>query len=231
MKRAALALALAAAAAFPAYAQEELAKKHNCFACHAVDKKLVGPAYKDVAAKYAGQKDAVDKLSQKVLKGGSGVWGAVPMPANPQVSEAEANLYRQFCTSERIHAIGNGVDLDYFRPRAATAEHGCVFVGALDYRPNVDGLTWFCREVWPGVRLANPECRLQLVGRQPTAAVTRLAELPGVSGAGPGSPLWHGYLFATLSDQLRHPVQLAPSRRPLKVTDALAGDRTQGSQQ
>ena len=58
--------------------------------CHAIDKKLVGPAYKDVAAKYAGQKDAVDKLAEKVLKGGSGVWGAVPMPANPQVNEAEA---------------------------------------------------------------------------------------------------------------------------------------------
>ena len=55
-----------------------------------MDKKLVGPALKEVAAKYAGQKDAVDKLSQKVIKGGSGVWGPVPMPANPQVSEAEA---------------------------------------------------------------------------------------------------------------------------------------------
>jgi len=51
---------------------------------------VVGPAYKDVAAKYAGQKDAEDKLTQKVLKGGSGVWGAVPMPANTQVTEAEA---------------------------------------------------------------------------------------------------------------------------------------------
>ncbi|GAA3845363.1 hypothetical protein GCM10022403_091610 [Streptomyces coacervatus] len=65
----------------------------------------------------------------------------------------------------------------------------------------------------------------------PGAACHNLAELPGVSGAGPESPLWHGYLFATLSDQLRHPVQLAPSRQSLKVTDALAGDRTQGSQQ
>lgn len=59
-------------------------------ACHAIDKKLVGPAYKDVAKKYAGQKDAVDKLAAKVMKGGSGVWGAVPMPANTQVNEAEA---------------------------------------------------------------------------------------------------------------------------------------------
>jgi cytochrome c len=87
---ASLLIAMTAVAAAPAFAQADLAQKKNCMACHAVDKKLVGPAYKDVAAKYAGQKDAVDKLSQKVLKGGSGAWGAVPMPANPQVTEAEA---------------------------------------------------------------------------------------------------------------------------------------------
>ena len=82
--------------AVPALAQADLAQKKNCMACHAVDKKLVGPAYKDVAAKYAGQKDAVDKLATKVLKGGSGVWGAVPMPANPQVTEAEAKQLVQW---------------------------------------------------------------------------------------------------------------------------------------
>ncbi|GHB18691.1 hypothetical protein GCM10010377_05550 [Streptomyces viridiviolaceus] len=65
----------------------------------------------------------------------------------------------------------------------------------------------------------------------PGAACHNLAELPGVSGTGPGSPLWHGYLFATLSDQLRHPVHLAPSRRSFKVLNPLSGDRTQGSQQ
>jgi cytochrome c len=90
MKRALLALAVAAAATSPAFAQLDLAQSKNCLTCHAVDKKLVGPAYKDVAAKYAGDKGAVDKLTQKVMKGGSGVWGPVPMPANPQVSEAEA---------------------------------------------------------------------------------------------------------------------------------------------
>ena len=90
MRKIALLAAAAAIAALPALANEELAKKNACTACHAVDKKLVGPSYKDVAAKYAGQKDAVAKLTQKVLKGGSGVWGPVPMPANPQVSEAEA---------------------------------------------------------------------------------------------------------------------------------------------
>jgi cytochrome c len=74
----------------PALADLQLATAKNCMACHAVDKKLVGPSYKDVAAKYAGQKDANDKLAAKVMKGGSGVWGPVPMPANPQVSANEA---------------------------------------------------------------------------------------------------------------------------------------------
>ena len=76
--------------AVPAMAQADLAQKKNCMACHAVDKKVVGPAYKDVAAKYAGQKGAADKLAEKIVKGGSGVWGPVPMPANTQVSAAEA---------------------------------------------------------------------------------------------------------------------------------------------
>ena len=81
---------LAALVAAPAFANADLAQKKNCMACHSVDKKLIGPSYKDVAAKYAGQKDAVDKLAVKIMKGGSGVWGPVPMPANAQVSEAEA---------------------------------------------------------------------------------------------------------------------------------------------
>jgi len=71
-------------------AGEALVKKSKCLTCHSVDKKIVGPAYKDVAAKYAGDKTAADKLAQKIMKGGSGVWGQIPMPGNPQVSEAEA---------------------------------------------------------------------------------------------------------------------------------------------
>ena len=89
MKRALFAL-VAAAACLPAMADQALATSKNCMACHAADKKLVGPSYKDVAKKYAAQKDAADKLSEKIIKGGSGVWGPVPMPANPQVSAAEA---------------------------------------------------------------------------------------------------------------------------------------------
>ncbi len=74
----------------PAFASAELAKAKNCLACHAVDKKLVGPAFKDVAAKYAGQADAAATLATKVQKGGVGAWGQVPMPPNPQVNEADA---------------------------------------------------------------------------------------------------------------------------------------------
>jgi cytochrome c len=91
MKRSLLVcLALSALASNAALANADLAKAKNCMACHSVSSKVVGPAFKDVAAKYAGQKDAEDKLTRKVLKGGSGVWGAVPMPANAQVNEAEA---------------------------------------------------------------------------------------------------------------------------------------------
>jgi cytochrome c len=89
-KRAMLALVALTALAAPAMADQALATAKNCMACHATDKKLVGPSYKEVANKYAGQKDASDKLAVKILKGGSGVWGPVPMPANAQLSEAEA---------------------------------------------------------------------------------------------------------------------------------------------
>jgi cytochrome c len=91
-----LMIAMAGVATAPAFAQADLAQKKNCMACHAIDKKLVGPAYKDVAAKYAGQKDAADKLALKVMKGGSGAWGSVPMPANPQVTDAEAKQLVQW---------------------------------------------------------------------------------------------------------------------------------------
>jgi cytochrome c len=83
---AALGLAFTAA---PAFANLELATKSACTACHAVDKKLVGPAYKDVAAKYRGNPKAQAMLEAKVKKGGSGVWGQVPMPPNVNVKDAD----------------------------------------------------------------------------------------------------------------------------------------------
>ena len=93
MKRLFTAFTVAGCALFTvgnALAIDELHKKYTCTACHQDDKKLVGPSYKEVAAKYKGDKDAVKKLSEKVRKGGVGVWGAIPMAANPQVNAAES---------------------------------------------------------------------------------------------------------------------------------------------
>ena len=96
-------VAVSAMASTGAFAQDAaaLAKSKNCMACHSVQTKLVGPAYKDVAAKYAGQKDAEGKLVTKVMKGGSGVWGPVPMPANPQINEAEAHTLVKWVLSQK----------------------------------------------------------------------------------------------------------------------------------
>jgi len=85
-------IAAAAAAvvlAAPARADEALAKKHNCLACHQLDKKVVGPAYKDIAKKYKGKSGAAALLAEKVKKGGSGTWGPIPMPPNPAVPDAD----------------------------------------------------------------------------------------------------------------------------------------------
>jgi sugar transferase (PEP-CTERM/EpsH1 system associated) len=100
------------------------------------------------------------------------------------VTDAEVGLFRRFCAEGQVEAIGNGVDLDYFAPRPEAAEEGCVFVGALDYRPNIDGAVWFCREVWPAIHQARPQARMRLVGRQPAPAVQRLTEVPGVELVG-----------------------------------------------
>jgi cytochrome c len=83
-------VAAATVVSAPAFANADMAKAKGCLACHAADKKLVGPSYQDVAKKYAGQKDAVAKLAEKVQKGGVGVWGQVPMPENKAVSADEA---------------------------------------------------------------------------------------------------------------------------------------------
>jgi cytochrome c len=90
MKRLLIATLLSVCLVAPALASKELAQAKNCLACHAVDKKMVGPALKDVAAKYAGNKAAPAMLATKIKAGGSGVWGAIPMPANPQVKPDEA---------------------------------------------------------------------------------------------------------------------------------------------
>ena len=77
-------------------ASEELAKSKGCLNCHAIDQKRVGPGYKEVAAKYAGQPDAVDKLAAKIISGGAGSWGAMPMPPNPQLCADDAKKLAQW---------------------------------------------------------------------------------------------------------------------------------------
>lgn len=97
-------LAATALLGFGAAAQaqnaQELAKTKNCLACHAIDKKLVGPSYKDIAAKYKGNKDAAAMLAKKIREGGVGVWGQVPMPPNPQVNAQEAEILAKWTLAQ-----------------------------------------------------------------------------------------------------------------------------------
>ena len=106
------------------------------------------------------------------------------------VSDAEAGLFRDIAPQAHIQAATNGVDLDYYRPDAipnpnvAELARECVFVGAFDYRPNVDAAVWFVREIWPEVRRRQPAARFRLVGRNPAKVVRQLAGVPGVEVLG-----------------------------------------------
>lgn len=139
--------------------------------------------WQDYAGRASGPKAALFRLESRrvqALERAAGAARAVVL-----VTAAEADLYQRFCPEASIATIPNGVDLDYFRPAAATSEPlGCVFVGQLDYRANVLGLEWFCREVWPTIRAHRPEATFEIVGRNPGAAVRRLGALPGVQVVG-----------------------------------------------
>ncbi len=101
------------------------------------------------------------------------------------VSEAECRLFRSFCGDGQVLAVPNGVDLEYFSPRPEPVTGpSCVFVGAMDYPPNVDAVVWFADQVWPGVLQARPEARWDIVGRQPTDAVRELGRRPGITVVG-----------------------------------------------
>jgi sugar transferase (PEP-CTERM/EpsH1 system associated) len=100
------------------------------------------------------------------------------------VSDAEVKLFRSFCRTGSVKAITNGVDLDYFAPAPTGAETGCLFVGAMDYRPNVDAVCWFCREVWATIKELERDAQFQIVGRRPVGAVRRLSKIRGVQVVG-----------------------------------------------
>ncbi|MXR35943.1 c-type cytochrome [Craterilacuibacter sinensis] len=101
MRKPLLLAVLLSVTAMPAMANLQLAQKNNCTACHAVDRKLVGPSYKDVAARYAGDKGAEAKMAGKIKAGGSGVWGPVPMPPNPQISDADVKALAKWVLSQK----------------------------------------------------------------------------------------------------------------------------------
>jgi cytochrome c len=101
MKNKMLLVVLASLLSSSAWASDDLAKVRNCMACHSVQNKVIGPAFKDVSSRYAGQPGAEAKLVAKVLVGGSGAWGSVPMPSNGQVSPAEAQVLVRWVLSLR----------------------------------------------------------------------------------------------------------------------------------
>jgi polysaccharide biosynthesis protein PslH len=156
------------------------------------------------------------------------------------VSEAETNLFRQTCDTPNVHTVPNGVDLKYFRPsdEAVEADQTCVFVGALDYRPNVDGACWFCRHAWPEILRRRPTARLLLVGRQPVPEVRRLAEVPGVELVGQVPdvrPYVHRATVVVVPLRLARGIQnkvleaLAMGKATVASPQSLAGLRARGT--
>lgn len=103
------------------------------------------------------------------------------------VSEAECQLFRSFCPTQRITAVANGVDTDYFAPGPPPSSKipSCVFVGVMNYLPNVDAVCWFASVVWPKLRLRFPEATFRIVGKSPTAEVRALESIPGIHVVGP----------------------------------------------
>lgn len=141
-------------------------------------------------------------------------------------SAPEAAIYRQLCPRANTTAVINGVDLDYFGAARGMASQNrshleCVFVGALDYKANIDGVVWFCRHVWPALYERYPSAVFSLVGRNPTPAVSRLADQPGVRVVG-GVPDVRPYLAG--ASVVVAPLQVARGIQN-KVLEALAAGK------
>jgi glycosyltransferase involved in cell wall biosynthesis len=126
------------------------------------------------------------------------------------VSEAEASILDQAVGQKGIAtAIPNGVDLDYFAPRDVREDLACVFVGAMDYLPNVDAVTWFADAVWPQVRERHPGAEFRIVGRKPSEAVQALEGRPGIVVTG------------TVPDVRAHLAAAAVSVVPMRLSRGL----------
>ncbi|MEZ6063085.1 MAG: TIGR03087 family PEP-CTERM/XrtA system glycosyltransferase [Planctomycetaceae bacterium] len=102
------------------------------------------------------------------------------------VSEAERQLFSDFCPNAPVQAVGNGVDIEYFAaaPGTAAEPHSCVFVGVMNYLPNVDAVRWFAKDVWPAIRQRFPDARFNIVGKSPSSEVRELSRLPGIHVTG-----------------------------------------------
>ena len=97
------------------------------------------------------------------------------------VTEAERELFASFCDSGSVHVVGNGVDADYFAPSdLPSTPFSCVFAGVMDYRPNIDAVCWFVREVWPTLRSRFPQATFNIVGKSPAPEVIALESVDGV---------------------------------------------------
>jgi sugar transferase (PEP-CTERM/EpsH1 system associated) len=103
------------------------------------------------------------------------------------VSEAERRLFQSFCPTDRVLAVGNGVDSEYFAPSNSIVADpwSCVFVGVMNYKPNVDAVVWFAQHVWPRIRERYPEATFRIVGKSPAAEVQALNSRPGIEVTGP----------------------------------------------
>ena len=102
------------------------------------------------------------------------------------VSEAERDLFRSFCPTEKINAVCNGVDYEYFAPQidAVAEPHSCVFVGVMNYKPNADAVIWFAKQVWPEISKRYPDARFSIVGKSPTPEVQALQSIKNIEVTG-----------------------------------------------
>lgn len=136
------------------------------------------------------------------------------------VTEPEAAIYRTLVPEANVKSVTNGIDLDYYSGNVQQSQpdgnQTCVFVGALDYPPNIDGLEWFCKEVWPQVQVRCPTSRLLIVGRNPAPEVKRLARLPGVQ------------LLPNVPDVRPYYQQACVAIAPLRITRGLQNKVLEG---